>query len=272
MGLFDRLFKKKAAQLTPEPEKVVEQSAPAQDIKITVTTERRYEEEKPIGELSHLDFGKPAGELGRFLNYCSYKVIGTDERGKRRMKFRTGVDAQQAIDKVAAEGFLPPYEAEALEYEPPTDRQLDYLKSLGVFIPEDITKDDASYMISRAIGEDSMEGPGTALLALAVGLKTEFSAFVGSTGLFDSIIAQARDRDRAALYAYGVRQSMRGGSFGNMLEDCDLVVFYAFADLVLADPALMRSLSGRASEDFKKPNRGTAIYKAAVAHFTGGGL
>lgn len=272
MHLFDRLFKKKETPVTPEPEKAVKQSSPTPELKVTVTVEHRYEEQKPVGELSHLDFGKPAGELGRFLNYCNYKVIGTDERGKRSMRIRTGVDAQQAIEKVVAEGFLPPYETEPLEHEPPTDRQLDYLKNLGVFIPDDITKDDASYMISRAIGEDSKEGPCPSLVALASGLKIEFSAFVGASGLFREIVGQASDRDRAALYVYGVRQNMRGGSFGNMLEDSNLAVFYAFADQVLANPALMRSLSGRTSEDFKRPHRGTTIYKAAAAHLTGGGV
>lgn len=142
------------------------------------------------------------------------------------------------------------------------------MKNLGVFIPVDITKDDAGYMIGRAIGEDSMEGPQPSMVALAAGLKTEFSAFVGASGLFRSIIRQANDRDLAALYAYGVRQNMRKCSFGNMLEDPALPIFYAFADQVLSDPALMRSLKGRSADDFRSPHHGTAIYRAAVAHLT----
>lgn len=230
MGLFDRLFKKKAAPVTPEPEKIVKQSAFAPELKVTVTIENKQEEREPVGELSHLDFGKPAGDLGCFLNYQPRALY------------------------------------------PPSEKQLKYLKDLGVFVPDGITNVDASCMISRATGEDSTEGPRPSLVDLALGLKTEFSAFVGASGLLRDIIGQASDRDRAALYAYGVRQSMRGGSFRNMLEDPDLAVFYAFADLVLADPALMRSLNGRTSEDFKSPHRGTAIYKAAAAHLTGGGV
>lgn len=252
MGIFDLLFKKLTAP----------------KLTVNVRTEWATEERPPACDLSHLDFGKRAGELGCFLNYHNYTVSCTDEQGKKKSRQRTGIDAQHAIKKVEAEGFLPPYKAKLLGYEPPTERQLDYLKDLGVFIPDGITKVDASCMISRATGEESKEGPCIALVALAVDLKTEFSAFVSASGLLRHVIGQASDRDRAALYAYAVRQSMRGGFFGNMLEDPDLSIFYVFADKVLNDPPLLRSLNGRDPEDYKNPNRGTAIYKAAAAYLT----
>ena len=204
MGIFDWLFKKKAA--TPAPA-------------VTASVRTQWVECDPIGNLSHLNFGNPAGK-----------------------------------------------------YEAPTERQLNYLKDLGVVIPDGITKDDASCMISRATGEDSIEVPSPSLVALALGLKTHFSAFIGANGLLRTIIWQASERDRAALYAYGVRQSIRGGSFGNMLDDPALSVFYGFADKVLNDAALLRSLSGRDPRDYKRPNRGTSIYKAAAAYLTACGV
>lgn len=151
---------------------------------------------------------------------------------------------------------------------PPSERQLNYLKDLGVFIPDGITNIDASCMISRATDEDSLESPRPSLVTLASGLGIGFSAFIGSNGLFSSIVTSASTRDRAALYAYAVRQSMRGKPFGNMLEDPDISVFYSFADKVIADPTLTRSLEGRTADDFRKPYRGTAIYKEAVAYLT----
>lgn len=182
----------------------------------------------PVGELSHLDFGRPAGELGCFLNY---------------------------EPRVLCE---------------PSEKQLAYLKDLGVFIPDGITNVDASCMISRATGEDDPEGPSPELAALAAGLGTRISAFIGAAGLLRAIVEQADEKERAALYVYGVRQSLRGVAFGNMLEDPEVGAFYSFADQVVADPALLRSLNGRAAEDYIHPHKGTAIYKAA-ALFLGGG-
>jgi len=212
----------KAIELTTKTDE--NQSSTPFNVKITT----RLVERDPIGELSHLDFRKPAGILGCFLNY---------------------------EPKVLRE---------------PTEKQLSYLKDLGVLIPDGITKDDASYMISRATGDDDMESPGPELVSLAVGLGIRFSAFIGATGLLRQIVRQTGERDRAALFGYAVRQSLRGSDLGNMLDDPAVGSFYSFADQVIADPALLRSLNGREPADYIHPYKGTAIYKAA-ARFLGSG-
>lgn len=199
------------------------------EVGITVTIRHGRVKREPVGELSHLDFENPAGELGCFLNY------------------------------------------EPRVLREPSEKQLAYLKDLGVFIPDGITNVDASCMIGRATGEDDPEGPGPELAALAAGLGTRFSAFISAAGLLRAIVEQADEKERAALFAYGVRQSLLGSTFGNMLEDPEVGAFYAFADRVVADPALLRSLNGRAAEDYLHPHKGTAIYKAAAALFSGGG-
>lgn len=262
MGLFEKLFgsrskevaKAPEAQPAPQPEKITtpdswhtdlaESPVPVREalrkdappwIKNngaqapTVTVKFKSVECDPVGALTHLDFGKPAGALGCFLNY---------------------------EPRVLSE---------------PTERQLAYLKDLGVFIPDGITKDDASCMISRATGEDDLESPGPELVALAVGLGVRFSAFIGAAGLLRQIVGQTGERDRAALFGYAVRQSLQGSGLGNMLEDPAVGSFYDFADQVAADPALLRSPNGREPADYIHPHKGTAIYKAAAALFSGGG-
>lgn len=246
MGFFEKFFKKKAAPVVPSSDKSV--AEPKYEFNINTTTQQVYEERKPVGESKpELNVNittrqvqeerKPAGELSRLDFGKPSCVLGC-----------------------------------YLNYTPrvlcePTERQLEFLHDLGVFIPEGVTKDDASCMISRATEEyDSLEGPSSELVDLAAGLKTQFSAFIGDRGLFRSVIRQASDRDRAALYAYGVRQDMHGRPFGNMLADPELNHFYSFADTVVTDPALLKSLKGRDPEDFKKPHRGTTIYKATAAH------
>lgn len=204
-------------------EEIENHSMPSMDIRVSITT--RYVDEEDVGELSHLDFGKPAGVMGCFLNYEPSVLC------------------------------------------PPTEKQINYLKNLGVVIPDGITKEDASCMISRATGEDSLESPSPEMVDLATGFNLEFSAFIGEFNLFSYIIKGTGKRNRAALYAYAVRQSMRGASFGNMLEDSELEMFYAFADQILEDSSLMKSLLDRNTDDYIKPYRGTSIYKAAATFF-----
>ncbi len=255
MGLFERLFGSRPkevarapeAQPAPQPEKITipdswhtelaESPVPVHEalrkdappwIAPVVTVKIEPVEREPVGALTHLDFGKPEGVLGCFLNY------------------------------------------EPRVLREPSDRQLAYLKDLGVLIPDGITNADASCMISRATGEDDLESPGPELAALAAGLGVQFSAFIGAAGLLRQIVGQTGERDRAALFGYAVRQSLQGSDLGNMLEDPAVGSFYDFADQVVADPALLRSLSGRESADYIHPHKGTAIYKAAAARFSGG--
>ena len=177
-------------------------------------------------EISHLDFGKPAGQLGCFLNY------------------------------------------RPRELRPPTVNQIEKLQALGVVIPDGITVEDASQMLKRVSYDN--DPPRPELVSLAIGLNIKFSAFIGNRGIFHEIIYTPNHRDSAALYAYAVRQSMRGEAFGNMLEDSEVDSFYAFADEVLATPALLRSLLDRTADDYKKPYRGTKIYKAAAEFLNNG--
>lgn len=228
MGFFENFFKKKTAPVVLSSDKAVAESK--SEFNATITTRQVHEERKPVGELSHLDFGKPAGVLGCYLNYTP---------------------------RVLCE---------------PTERQLEYLHDLGVFVPDGVTKDDASCMISRATGEDSEEGPTAEIVALAFDLGVKFSAFVGASGLFSSIIYQANDRQKAALFAYSVKQNAKGRKFGNMAEDSDADLFYLFSDLVIADAALLRSLKGRDVYDYKRPHHGSAIYKAAADFLTSKGV
>lgn len=243
---------------------------PEQKIKFNVSYESSCtdtsEDDSPIGELSHISFGKPEDHLGCYLNYNIYNVTGTDEEGKRRLRVRTGMNEQQAIKRAEYARLHAPFHVSIAKYEPATERQLSYLTNLGVTIPDFITKEDASCMISRVI-DDDLKAPDCELIDLATGLGTEFSAFIGAWGLYESIIRQASIKDRAALYAYGIHQQLKKSPFGNMLRDPDISRFYAFADHISDDPSLLKSLNGRDPSDFKSPHKGTKIYKAAATFF-----
>ena len=163
-----------------------------------------------------------------------------------------------------------------LNYEPqklfpPTDRQLAALEEAGIFIPEGITNKDASAMLGRIGVWEIALGPDQSIVDLATELGTQYSAFTSGEDLIASIIAQASDRERAALYCYGVSCSMRGSRFSNMFADPQVSLFIGFSDMVAADPSLQKSLADRSPEDYAEPRKGTKIYKAAAAYLAGGG-
>lgn len=243
---------------------------PEQKIKLNISYESSCtdssEDNTPVGELSHINLGKPEDHLGCFLNYNMYHVTGIDEDGKRRLRVRSGMSEQQAIKRAESSGLHAPFNVKIVEHDPITEKQFSYLTNLGVTIPDFVTKDDASCMISRVV-DDDLVAPSAELIELANSLGTEFSAFIGSCGLHNAIIHQASNRDRAALYAYGIHQYLKKSSFGNMLKDPNISRYYDFADYIYNDPSLLKSLCGRDPSDFKSPHKGTKIYKAAATFF-----
>lgn len=225
--------------------------------------------DEQIPELSHLDFGKPDGSIGRFLNYCRYKVFGTKDNGRKSFLIRTGRTQEGATNKIKASELSPPYEPVEIAPEPPSERQIALLVRHGTVIPTELTKDDASAMIDRICDEDRRDGPEPWLVSLADGIGTEFSAFVGAAQLFATMIWQSDARDRAALYVYGLHQCSNGLPFRNMLEDPKKDFFYQFADVVIADVSLLKSLKDRHYKDFENPQKNTKIYKAAATFLRG---
>lgn len=217
-----------------------------------------------ISYLNDLDFGKPKGDLGCFLNYQKYKVCGIDEDGKTRIKIRIGVNEERAIKRVEKEGLHGPFEIEIIEHDPPTERQLACLERNGFICPPGLTKDDASYIIGRIIDED-FGVPSLWLVSLAQRLNIEFSIFASSKDLYESVIYASDIRDRAALYIYAVCQNYNNLPFRNMFETPNISLFYKFADAVVDDSKLIRSLKKRDADDFEKPRKGTDIYKSAMA-------
>lgn len=193
---------------------------------VVITVQKNYVESKPVGELSHFDFGKPEGSLGCFLSYTPNLL------------------------------------------HEPTERQIAYLKGLGVVIPDGITKEDASCMIDRATNPDDLKSPSPEIVDMAVGLNLRFSAFVGAKSLLWQLVNQTGNKNKAALFGYAIYKQLRNEAIGNMLKDPNRDLFYKFADHVLTDQALMRSLDGRPPEDYLRPHKGTLIYKASASWFS----
>lgn len=219
------------------------------------------------GRIPYLDQSnckKPEGTLGCFLNYYDYIVYGINKEGEKQFINCTGANEVVAISKAKKEGLCAPFEVSVSEFSLPTEYQLECLKKNGIDIPVGITRVDAWHMIGRMF-ERVCELPPEWLVSLANSLNIGFSAFVSEKELFNDVILNSCFVDRAALYVYAVQQDFNGKPFRNMFEDSNLNYFYQFSSKIVSDSALIRSLKNRVVDDYKKPHKGSAIYKSAIA-------
>lgn len=253
MGLFD-FFKKK-------------QEGPAVSVSVNVERARTVEVEvkqRTAGELPLADVGGYVSPSGGFVNYGRFCVTGTNSstgrKNTKRYEAQTEADARAAA---VADGLSEPITVKVEPQPEPSERQMDYALELEAIIPEGACKDDLSAIISRIVDEDeAAPDPGISRYAHASGVK--FSRFVGSYAMLGYLVGQMKGPQLGELFAYAVYLQEKGGR----MTDPRLLPVYdrltACGEYLAADPALMKSLEGREVDDFRGPNRGTKVYKAAA--------
>lgn len=251
MGIFD-LFKKK--EPAPEP--------------ITVRSELKVVEvevkQRTPGEMPLADVGGYVSPSGGFVNFGRFRVSGVNgSTGRKNTKRYEVQDEAAARAAAVADGLVEPLTVEIEQQVEPTERQMDYALELEAMIPEGACKDDLSAIISRIVDEDeAAPDPGLSRYAHAAGVK--FSRFVGAEALLGYMVSQMKGPQIGELYAYAVYLQENGGR----MTDPRLLPVYdrltACGECLAADPALLKSLEGREVNDFRGPNRGTRVYKAAA--------
>ena len=281
MALFDFLKKKTAPKQEVKPaanpidnvpgniagEEMVA-SQEINPIKMSVSISTRVVEDNTVqrtkGVLKLADIDGYTSPSGGFVNYARFYITGkhpeTGHKKKKRYDTQSEVDARAMA---IADGLLEPFTIEIEKLPAPTDRQLEYAKDLKATIPEGVCQYDVSAIISR-ITEDDELPPNSGLSRFAHAYGVCFSRFVGRDALLRYMVNQLKGARLATLYAYAVYLQEKGGSFGDprvlpMYDD-----FVACGEFIEKDAGLLKSLEGRDVYDFRKPNRGTKIYKAVA--------
>lgn len=270
MGLFDKLFKKRpdpdpvkkekpAAAPPPAPEvkkrtswideladpdspvheklrKLPEtpekKKAPAQQIERIVAVEYEREKNESMCELSRLDFGKPAGVLGCFLNYEAKYLTPPTDRALEIIR-ENGIVPPDGLTREDANCIL-----RRIEHDYNRDGPESWLVSLATETGTKFSAYIGGYDLCKELIYQLSDKNRAALYAYAV-----------YRGIDDGHM------DKIAF------------AFGKMKKDSELSRFYDFADQVIASPSLLKSLKDREIHDFQHPHKGTSIYKAAAQFF-----
>ena len=274
MGLFNKLFKKRpdpdpvkkekpAATPPPAPEvkkrtswldeladpdsgvhealaKLAEPPAPKRerqvepDIKVAATIKHEQEKVVPVGVLSRLDFGKPAGVLGCFLNYEARHLTPPTDRALEIIR-ENGIVPPDGLTREDANCIL-----RRIEHDYNREGPEPWLVSLATETGTKFSAYIGGYDLCCELIYQLNDRELAALYAYAV-----------RRGIDEG------HRDKIAL------------AFGKMKKDSELSRFYDFADQVIASPSLLKSLKDRDIYDFQHPHKGTSIYKAAARFFGG---
>lgn len=84
-----------------------------------------------------------------------YKVKGRNKSTKRMRTVEVVAWNQASDEDILQKACLTePYEIQVIGFEKPTEKQISYARELGVCIPRNASKKDASILISRAVNQE----------------------------------------------------------------------------------------------------------------------
>lgn len=203
-------------------------------------------------------------------------AIYQETNRKRKRK----IDAQskeQAIKILKKQGYIEPFDVSVTQHRPPTDRQLNYAKDLGITIPGGATLKDVSALIDRKLDYDGE--PKQGLIEFATNRGFLFSMYIGKKELYNLIFRELDTKGRIAFHIFSVYRYLSDDRHANLDTSPHKNKFYAFADKMIQNKSFMNSLNRLEGQDLRFFGRlivgniemdgtstNTISYKTAVAY------
>lgn len=153
----------------------------------------------------------------------------------------------------------------------PSERQENYARDVGVFIPQGACYIDVSALLSR-YEENDYKAATPGFLEYIASKGWRGSALIGYEAMFKPVLDRTyafeqdmEEREKIALYAYCAVKGRKGEPVGNLLKDENKETYFAFADRVLEDEKLLASFRRLGVSEYYAPEKRTAIYQATKA-------
>ena len=170
------------------------------------------------------------------------KGKGTDS-GRKRTRIYSAENEDIARQLAEVDGTTVE-ELIELPPDPPTERQLDYAKDLGIAIPVGATKNDVSDLISMKLEKDKPTTERHREFARRYGI--EVSCHIGKRALFDRIqaalIAPGREKELLSWFTYRVYRELINGNDTAPIEGPDNPIIQEIAGQLENDEAVIKSV------------------------------
>lgn len=173
-----------------------------------------------------------------------YEIKGKGkDTGRKRKRVYIAKNEQSAIQLAEADGIIID-EIKELPPDPPTERQLDYAKDLGIAIPPDATKDDVSNLISIKVNKDKLATERYIGFARRYGIDP--SRYVGKKALFDQIqaalIIPGKEKDLTSWFIFRVYRELVNGADDAQIKNPDDPIIQEIANQLESDEKFIKSV------------------------------
>lgn len=178
---------------------------------------------------------------GLHMNYTSYEIKGKHAETKRTRTLKIKAVNEEDAKCQALESNLESIESIAvIPFDAPTQRQIDYAKSLGIHIRSEYTSQDVSALISKHVDNDDEHTDG--LFHFATNHRVHVSKYIGETALHGAIFHNLPTVDRIAFFVFAVYRDIKGDNYSNLDIHPHRAKFYEFAESMKSDDKFIKSL------------------------------
>ena len=238
--------------------------------------------------VSRVDLGYRS-ESGGYVNWSVYSVKGRNMSTNRMNTKHYKVKSRDsAIQFAKADGLVEPFEITCLPHPDDPEKRRYFLQKLnacGVLLPEDAVIDDLRDILDRVRSSEDIisenrasngdvvrfvrpiPGPNVELARYADDMGLNFSSYISAPSLFSQIVYTLSEREKAAFFAYCVLCNQNMDSIGDLRKTELADRLYEFADVVLSNQDILKSIVGRNPDDYLKPHKGSKAYRAVADFF-----
>lgn len=174
----------------------------------------------------------------------SFEIKGKGkDTGRKRRRIYTAPNEEEAMKLAESDGTLVE-EISEIPPEPPTERQLEYARDLGISIPANATKDILSDLISLKVDRDKPATERHKKFGRMYGL--EFTDYIGKKALFNRIqatlVAPGREKELLSWFTFRVYRELANGGESAPISGPDDTVIQEIANELVADEKIIKSV------------------------------
>ncbi len=170
------------------------------------------------------------------------KGRGIETGRKRSRSFHAKNEAEARI--LAEKDGTTVEEIEELPPEPATEKQIEYAKELGISIPESISLNDLSDLITRTVRKDKPTTERHRSFGKIFGI--EVSEYVGKKELFNRIqyalISHGREIELSAWFTFRVYRELMRGKENTPIKDPNDPTIQEIAKKLASDEKIVKSI------------------------------
>lgn len=174
----------------------------------------------------------------------AFEVSGSGrDSGRRRQRVYLAVDEAHAKALAEADGTVVTAVTQ-LPPEPPTDRQLAYVRDLGISLPADASKEEVGDLIEARLQRDKPAAPHFHDIARQHGVLC--TQYTGKKALFDRLLARlgepGREEDMVAWFVFRVYRELVDGRPDAHIKGPDEPAIRDIARLLASEEAVLKSI------------------------------